>query len=131
MMLSANTAMRCTAPPENMLNMSSTPWRWPSEARLEGRGIDAGQRDVGAEAEHDQRAQREPDAFLEFLGLAERSPVDIRRELFGRRRHEGAPSLSLLRRNAEGLPVMASEAKPSSLSVRQRIRGPRRRRVQT
>ena len=29
MMFSANTAMRCTAPPENMLNMSSTPWRWP------------------------------------------------------------------------------------------------------
>ena len=29
MMFSANTAMRCTAPPENMLNMSSTPWLCP------------------------------------------------------------------------------------------------------
>ena len=32
MMLSANTAMRCTAPPENMLNMSSTPCFCPRKA---------------------------------------------------------------------------------------------------
>ena len=29
MMFSANTAMRWTAPPENMLNRSSTPCFWP------------------------------------------------------------------------------------------------------
>ena len=32
MMFSANTAMRCTAPPENMLNMSSTPCFCPRKA---------------------------------------------------------------------------------------------------
>ena len=32
MMFSANTAMRCTAPPENMLNMSSTPCFCPRNA---------------------------------------------------------------------------------------------------
>ena len=29
MMFSAKIAMRCTAPPENMLNSSSTPCLWP------------------------------------------------------------------------------------------------------
>ena len=38
MMFSANTAMRCTAPPENMLNMSSTPCFWPWNDGLERAG---------------------------------------------------------------------------------------------
>ena len=38
MMFSANTAMRCTAPPENMLNMSSTPCFWPLKAASNAAG---------------------------------------------------------------------------------------------
>ena len=94
MMFSANTAMRCTAPPENMLNMSSTPCFWPRKDCLEGAGIDARQRDVGAEPVDDQRAEREPDALLELFGLAEGGPIDVGGKLFGCRCHRSrAPSV--------------------------------------
>ena len=43
----------------------------PEERRLERRGVDAGKRDVGPEPVDDQRAEREPDALLEFVGLGE------------------------------------------------------------
>ena len=42
------------------------------EDLLAGVGIDAGQRDVGAEPIDEQRAQGEPDALLQFVGLARR-----------------------------------------------------------
>ena len=71
MMPSAKIAMRSTAPPENMLNMPSMPPAWRLEGLGKGFRIDAGQRDVGAEAVDEQRAQREPDALLELLGLGE------------------------------------------------------------
>ena len=52
-------------------------------------GVDAGKRNIGPEPEDDQRAEREPDALLEFVGLGEGRPVDIGCELFGGRRHGG------------------------------------------
>ena len=39
--------------------------------------IDAGQRDVGAETIDQQRAEREPDALLELVGLGERREVQV------------------------------------------------------
>ena len=43
----------------------------------EGCGVDAGQRDVGAEPIDDQRPEREPDALLELFGLGEGAEVEI------------------------------------------------------
>ena len=64
----------------------------PKERGLERRGVDAGNRNVGSKPEDDERAQGEPDALLEFVGLGEGGPVDIGCELFGGRRHgEFAP----------------------------------------
>ena len=54
------------------------------EVRLERGGIDARQRDVGAEPIDEKRSQREPDAFLELVRLGEGAPVHICRELFCR-----------------------------------------------
>ena len=45
-------------------------------------GIDAGQRDVGAEPINQQRTQCEPDALFQFLGLAERREIEVCRQLF-------------------------------------------------
>ena len=59
----------------------------PEKGGLERLRVDAGQRDIGPEAEDDERAQREPDALLELVGLGEGRPVDIGCELFGGRRH--------------------------------------------
>ena len=42
------------------------------EGGLEGLGIDARKRDIGAETVDHQSAQREPDALLEFVGLRRR-----------------------------------------------------------
>ena len=53
----------------------------------EGGRIDAGHRDVGAEAIDDQRAQGEPDALLELVGLGEGAEIDIGGKLFGCRCH--------------------------------------------
>ena len=53
-----------------------------AENLVPGRRIDAGQRDVGAETINEQRAEREPDAFLEFLGLGERREIEVGRKLF-------------------------------------------------
>ena len=54
----------------------------------EGVGIDAGKRDVGAEAVDEQRAEREPDALLEILGLGEGCEIQIGCKLFSSRCHE-------------------------------------------
>ena len=87
MMPSAKIAMRSTAPPANMLNMPSTPPRLLLEGLREGVGIDAGKRDVGAEAIDEQRAQGEPDALLEILGLGEGCEIQIGCKLFSSRCH--------------------------------------------
>ena len=47
------------------------------------RGVDARNRDIGAEAIDDQRAQREPDALLELRRLAEGAQIHIGGETFG------------------------------------------------
>ena len=47
------------------------------------RGIDAGDRDVGADAIDDQRAEGEPDALLELGRLGEDAEIEICRKLFG------------------------------------------------
>ena len=47
------------------------------------RGIDAGDRHIGAEAVDDQRTEGEPDALLELGGLREDTEIEIGRELFG------------------------------------------------
>jgi len=44
----------------------------------EGVGIDSGQRDIGAEAVDEQRANGEPDAFLQVLRLGEGREIQIR-----------------------------------------------------
>ena len=49
--------------------------------------IDAGQRNVGAEPIDEQRADRKPDALLEFFSLGERAEVEIGRQLFRCRNH--------------------------------------------
>ena len=72
MMLSAKIAMRWMPPPANMLNMPRMPPAWVLENLVPGVGINAGQRDVGAEPIDEQRAEREPDALLQLLGLGER-----------------------------------------------------------
>ena len=69
---------------------------------LEGGGVDAGNGDVRAEPDDDQRAEREPDAFLQLFGLAERCPIYARRELFGRRCHINAPQILLARAELSG-----------------------------
>ena len=55
-------------------------------------GIDAGQRDVGAEPVDQQRAEREPDTLLQRLGLGEGTEVEVASELFGRRCHRALRS---------------------------------------
>jgi hypothetical protein len=45
-------------------------------------GIDAGQRDVGAESINKQRTQGEPDALLQLVGLRQRSEIEVCRKLF-------------------------------------------------
>ena len=83
MMLSAKIAMRSMPPPANMLNMPRMPpacdWKTCSQIA----GIDAGQRDVGAEPIDKQRAEREPDALLQFVGLGEGAEIEVGRKLFG------------------------------------------------
>ena len=54
------------------------------EVRLKRGGVDAGQRDVGAEPVDEQRTQREPNPLFELIRLGEGAPVHIRRELFCR-----------------------------------------------
>ena len=87
MMFSAKIAMRSTAPPENMLNMPRMPFGCVLERLREGRRIDAGDRNVGAEPVDDQRDQREPDALVQFLGLREGAEIQVGGELFGGRCH--------------------------------------------
>ena len=91
MMPSAKIAMRCTAPPENMLNMPSTPLALRLEGLGESVGIDAGKRDIGAEPIDEQRAEREPDALLQVLGLGEGRKIQVRGKLFSSRRHRISP----------------------------------------
>ena len=54
-------------------------------------GVDAGDRDVGADAVDDQQAEGEQDAPLQVLGLAEYTEVEVGRDLFGCGCH-GRPS---------------------------------------
>ena len=53
------------------------------EDLLQDKGVDAGDRDIGAEAIDDQGAEREPDAVLQFGRLGERTKIDRLGELFG------------------------------------------------
>ena len=103
------------------------------EGLVPARGIDAGQRDVGAEPVDEQRAEREPDALLELLGLGERREIEIGRQLFccrghalelpfpredrphGRRRR-GGPSALAFRRRASA--AACSPRSCSSFSLR-------------
>ena len=71
MMFSANTVMRRSAPPENMSNMPRMPPPLLVEHLGHHRGIDAGDRDVGAETINEQRTEGEPDALLELRRLGE------------------------------------------------------------
>ena len=71
MMFSAKIAMRWMPPPANMLNMPQNAAGLLLENLVPGGRIDAGQRDVGAEPIDEQRAEREPDALLQLLGLGE------------------------------------------------------------
>src|SRR5262249_59966205 len=57
------------------------------EDLVPGRRIDAGQRDIGAEPIDQQRAEREPDPLLEFLGLGERREIEVGGKLFCCRDH--------------------------------------------
>jgi len=41
------------------------------------RGIDAGERDIGADPGDDQRTQGEPDALLQLFGLGEGAEIDV------------------------------------------------------
>ena len=91
MMFSAKIAIRWMPPPENMLNMPRMPPAWVLEDLFPGGRVDAGQRNVGAEPVDEQRAEREPDALLQFLGLGERAEVEVCRQLFRCRDH--GPSL--------------------------------------
>ena len=52
------------------------------EHLLPDRGIDAGQRDIGAEPVNKQRPQCKPDALLQFFGFSERREVQVCRKLF-------------------------------------------------
>src|SRR5262245_15972449 len=52
--------------------------------------IDARNRNVGPEAVDQKRAQREPDALLEFVGLGEGREIEIGNELFCSGDHRGA-----------------------------------------
>ena len=95
------------------------------ERRLEGGRIDPRQRDVSAEPVDDQRAEGEPDALLEFLGLADRGEVDVCCQLFGCRRHWCAPgaqpSLRLLVRTT-GLPGSVSSWSDRRSTIKHRPR---------
>ena len=82
MMFSAKIAMRWMPPPANMLNMPRMPPAWRAEHLLPDVGIDAGQRDVGAEPVDQQRTQREPDPLLQLVGLGEGAEVEIGCKLF-------------------------------------------------
>jgi hypothetical protein len=57
------------------------------ERGFQRRRVDAGDRDVGAETVDDERAEREPDALLQRLGLGERTEIEVGCELFCRRCH--------------------------------------------
>ena len=57
------------------------------ERLLERRRVDARNRDVGAEAIDQERAEREPDALLQRLGLGEGTEIEVGCELFCRRCH--------------------------------------------
>src|SRR3984885_5900372 len=72
-----------------MLNMSRTPCFCPRNDASNAAGSIPGKGVLGPEPINDQRAEREPDALLEFVGLGEGRPVDIGCELFGGRRHGG------------------------------------------
>ena len=49
----------------------------------QGLRVDAGKRDIGSDPEHHERAEGEPDALLEFLGLREGPEIEIGGELLG------------------------------------------------
>ncbi|MGY4351157.1 hypothetical protein ACVWXM_007650 [Bradyrhizobium sp. GM7.3] len=63
--------------------------RLGAEHLLPDVGIDAGQRDVGPEPINEQRAQGEPDALLQFVGLGKRTEIEIGCQLFRCRGHLG------------------------------------------
>ena len=71
MMLSAKIAMRPSAPPARLFTQPRMPEAFCAANLASAAGIDAGNRDVGAEAVDDQRAEREPEALLQLRRLAE------------------------------------------------------------
>ena len=81
------------------------------------RGVDAGDRDVGAEPVDDQRAEGEPDALLEFGRLGEDAEIEIGRKLFGSGGHGDVPYQSrvLLSARAE---LSASASAERALTIR-------------
>ena len=70
MMPSAKIAMLASAPPENMLNMPSTPRLCCSKACAKAVGVDAGERNVGAETIDQQRTDVNQMRFLRSSALA-------------------------------------------------------------
>ena len=61
------------------------------EDLLQGKRIDAGQRNVGAQTVDDQGAQREPKPFLQVVGLGQRPEAEIGCKLFSGRCHSVFP----------------------------------------
>ena len=75
--------MRPMAPPASTLNTSSKPPDCCDQLSRQLGRIDAGHRDVGAQARDDQRAQREQDALAQLRRLAEAAEIEIGGQLFG------------------------------------------------
>jgi hypothetical protein len=80
--------MRSTAPPaEHVEHAEDAAATGPVEGLREGFRLMPGKRDVGAEAIDQERAEREPDALLEFFGLGESAEIQIGCKLFCCRCH--------------------------------------------
>ena len=79
----AKIAMRPTAPPLKGIEHVQQAAALLLHLLRQRRRIDARHGDIGADARHDQRAQGEPDAAAQLLGLAEVGEIEIGGQLFG------------------------------------------------
>ena len=73
MMFSAKIAMRWMRAAREHVEHAEDAAGLGIENLVPGGRVDAGQRDVGAEPVDQQRAQREPEALLQLVGLGERA----------------------------------------------------------
>src|SRR5262245_48605460 len=67
-------------------------------------GIDAGDGDISSEPVDQERAEREPDALLELVGLGESRQIEVGNELFCRRNHRNLLPLARRRRSVAASP---------------------------